>query len=626
MVLLLACAKPLPTPDTQVEPGTETGLLAGDSGGDSGGDSATPAPTPMPLEVTSLGVGGVALRHGDTLVLTAPMYTNPTLVEVTLGDVVSDPDEVDAWLQDEDVVGAQAILIGHAHYDHLLDAPRVQERSGGATIYGNVSTRNLLSGLDVVVVNDPDAPLVDRSMCAVPDPCTGVPAGSEGSWIEGDGFRLRALCSTHPAQFLGIIHFGEGCVEETWDRPPTSAGDWLEGATVSWLVDFLDDDGAIAHRVYYQDAPTNAPRGLVHPDLLAERPIDLAVLNVGSWDAVRDHPTQALQNLDPRYAMGVHWENFFQTQAIDLEPIPFHASPEKFDAAAYALLSDRYWRPSPGDRVELEPEEPSPVRTRAEGETEYAGHAVSLRSSQAAWVEECASGCDDVDGDGLVDAWEDLVLRRLRPLLTFDESEQLMHDEEAVLFGVGRVTPVGDRVRVFLMTGYTSDYGRCGVSAHDGDSERVALDLEVSGGDAHVVATYTAAHEGEVTDHSQVFREAELAEASFVEGEHGPRWQVFASDNKHAAYQTVQLCEDAEWLVCLEEDCAPDGVEDQAAHSRLPPVVNVGEPDAPRMSGLEAIGFPDEDAWADQEFCGGLGRGSGCSSPVREKLEDDPFE
>ena len=582
---------------------------------------------PLPLEVTSLGVGGVALRHGETLVLTAPMYTNPGLVDVTLGDIASDPDVVDAWLQDEHVVGAAAILVGHAHYDHLLDVPRVQERSGGAVIYGNVSARNLLSGLDVVAVNDPAAPLVDRSMCAVPDPCTGVPAGSEGSWIEGEGFRLLSLCSTHPAQFLDIVHFGEGCVEEAWDSPPTSASDWLEGATVSWLVDFLDDDGDIAHRVYYQDAPTNAPRGLVHPDLLAERPIDLAVLNVGSWDAVRDHPTQALQNLAPRYAIGVHWENFFQTQAVDLEPIPFHASPEEFDAAAYAVMSERYWRPSPGETKQVQPEAASPVRSRATGSTERAGHGVTLRASVAARVEDCTEGCDDVDQDGLVDAWEDLVLRRLRPRMTFDESEQLMDDEGAVLFGVGRVTPADDgNVRVFLMTGYSSDYGRCGVAAHDGDSERVAFDLEVSGSDAHVVATYTAAHEGELNDHSAVFRESELAEASFVDGEHGPRWQVFASDGKHAAYQTVQLCEDAEWVVCLEEDCAPDGVEDTERFDRLPPVVNVGEPDAPRMSGLEAIGFADEDAWAEQEFCGGLGRGSGCSSAVREKLVEDPFD
>ena len=45
---------------------------------------------------------------------------------------------------------------------------------------------------------------------------------------------------------------------------------------------------------------------------------------------------------------------------------------------------------------------------------------------------------------------------------------------------------------------------------------------------------------------------------------------------------------------------------------------------APLTSFLTAIGFPGDDAWAMQDFCGGLG-GTGCSSAVRDKLLVDPF-
>ncbi len=262
---------------------------------------------------------------------------------------------------------------------------------------------------------------------------------------------------------------------------------------------------------------------------------------------------------------------------------------------------------------------------------EAAGYAVALRTNLPADLASCellGADCADVDLDGLVDAWEDLVLDRLRPSLRFDEAEPLMTDAGAVLFAVGRVAPAEDgHVRVYVMNGFSSDYGRCGISAHDGDSERVVLDLSVSGGDAEVVGTYTAAHEGELTDHGAVFTDVQLLDAEFVDdawtGE--PRWRVYSSDGKHASYHTVQACEDAEWVVCLEEDCAPDGVDDETAWDRLPPVINAGEEHAPRVTDLAAIGFPDEDAWADQEFCGGLGRGSGCSSSIREKLLEDPF-
>ena len=92
----------------------------------------------------------------------------------------------------------------------------------------------------------------------------------------------------HPDQFLGVGHYGEGCVDEPQDSPPTNAGDCLEGSTLSWLIEFLDEEGDIAYRVYYQDAPTNAPTGNLHPDLLAEREADLASLVVGSYAYVRE--------------------------------------------------------------------------------------------------------------------------------------------------------------------------------------------------------------------------------------------------------------------------------------------------------------------------------------------------
>jgi hypothetical protein len=240
--------------------------------------------------------------------------------------------------------------------------------------------------------------------------------------------------------------------------------------------------------------------------------------------------------------------------------------------------------------------------------------------------------CGDVDADGLTDAWEDAVLGRLTPAIRFDEAEPLVSDPMAVLVNVGRVAPADDGsggLRAFIMVGYHTDYGRCGLSGHDGDSERVALDLAVVGpGDVDVLGFYTAAHEGTITDHGHVFRDGELAELVFPTDPvlMQPRWMVFSSDGKHATYGSVQRCEDAEWLVCLEEDCEADGV-DPLQYTWVPEVFNAGEESAPRLTDLGAIGFPGEDAWLDQDFCGGGDGGvwGVCASSVREKLLDDPF-
>jgi hypothetical protein len=263
------------------------------------------------------------------------------------------------------------------------------------------------------------------------------------------------------------------------------------------------------------------------------------------------------------------------------------------------------------------------------------GH-LALASNLPPQLEDCVSlhidtPCEDADEDGLTDAWEDAVLDRLRPLRRMDEDESLFDDAAAVIADVGRVVGMGDRYRLFVMLGYSRDYGSCGFTAHNGDSERVALDLAPypagGAGGVVVVGAYTAAHEGTITDHSRLFVGPDLAVLEFeADAAHDdePRWIVYPSQDKHATYASIEICENVSFLPCFDEDCAPDGVRDPEAFDLLPESVNAGEEHAPRVDDLGPVGFPGDSAWADQPFCGGLG-GSGCSSPVREKLLVDPF-
>ena len=266
-------------------------------------------------------------------------------------------------------------------------------------------------------------------------------------------------------------------------------------------------------------------------------------------------------------------------------------------------------------------------------------NGLALTTNLPAKVADCNSApyfgtpCEDLDQDGLADAWEDLVIDRFRPLLRFDEQESLMDDPSAVVANVARVALVpGDplHVRVFIMIGYSKDYGSCGFTSHNGDSERVAVDLVAKPGggpgDLKQLGAYTAAHEGTANDHSAKYVGADLAtlprDADPSSGE--PRWVVFPSQDKHGTYATIDICENISVIPCFDEDCAPDGVGDPAAFDRLPPFVNAGEEAAPLVSDLTAIGFPGDDAWANKDFCGGLG-GATCSAPVRDKLLNDPF-
>jgi L-ascorbate metabolism protein UlaG (beta-lactamase superfamily) len=314
-------------------------------------DPAVPPPS-LPLRVRFLGVDGFLIEHGDEAVLTAPLYTRPSLVEASTGiPVESDSSLVATWLPPASLANVHAVLAGHAHYDHLLDVPAVMGLAPQATLYSNLSARNLLSAFApdraakcagepaqattiarsrVIAVDDPGASTVDYTNCPEKRPA-GAPLA--GTWMKVPGAHVRvlAVCSDHPDQ-IGPVHYGAGDVTEESCTPPKNMNEWKEGRTVAYLVDFLDPkDQAPLYRVFYQDAPAGSPVGHVPPAFLAEKRVDLALMCVGTYDHVDDaSPAIALGALDPRYALGGHWEDFFGSLDAPPKPIPF------LDVAAWA--------------------------------------------------------------------------------------------------------------------------------------------------------------------------------------------------------------------------------------------------------------------------------------------------
>ena len=87
---------------------------------------------------------------------------------------------------------------------------------------------------------------------------------------------MMPVCSTHPAQ-IATYHFGEGSIDADQCELPAAASGWLEGRTLSFVIDFLDDTGAPAFRVFYEDAPTDAPLGHVPPHVLGDKQVDVAL-------------------------------------------------------------------------------------------------------------------------------------------------------------------------------------------------------------------------------------------------------------------------------------------------------------------------------------------------------------
>ena len=281
------------------------------------------------VQVRFLGVGGFLLQRGDDIVMTAPFYTNPG-EEFLLGSKQVRPNEgiIRRLLPERWVKDTTAILIGHSHYDHLMDVPFIQTRlAKKAFLYGSLTMKQLAMAPPYPVPKDHVVVVTDHEGRDKVDyrPCKDTPkeachSGSgDGEWIEvNQGVRIRALCSRHsPAPIIGAPW--PGCLTAV-PQEPTRVQDWKLGDTYAFVIDFLEK-GQPVFRVYYQDTATNPTYGYVPKDLLPRKDVDLALLCAAGFDQVKDNPAGIVKNTNPRYVIYGHWENFFKPQTKPLETL-----------------------------------------------------------------------------------------------------------------------------------------------------------------------------------------------------------------------------------------------------------------------------------------------------------------
>ena len=256
------------------------------------------------VSVQYLGVGGYLFRYGKSALMTAPMFTNPTLFKLaSLTRLKTDEGLVDRLLPSVDDV--EIILVGHSHYDHLMDVPYIMEkRAPKAVVYGSKTMGHIMSAA------------VDKSRIVTID-THAAKGGSPGQWIYNQNrtIRFMAIESEHAPHFVGIKFLPEGPYKKDLKRLPRTVFGWVEGETYAYLIDFLDEQGGVVFRVHYQDAASRPPFGFV-PELPADdqRRVDLAILCVASFTQVNNYPEGIIRHIKPKHVILGHWEDFFRKQ------------------------------------------------------------------------------------------------------------------------------------------------------------------------------------------------------------------------------------------------------------------------------------------------------------------------
>ncbi len=247
-IVLVACAHAAPTPATARH------------------SSAAPT-VRAPLALTYLGVAGWQLEAAGKVILTDPYFSRPAS-----GDAPLIPDA--AAIAAHVPARADLIVVGHSHYDHLLDAAEVAKRSG-AELIGSLSTIR-----------------VARASGVADDHLTGISGGED---LERPGFSVRVIPSLH--SMIGADE-GLGEIVENPVLPMTRAG-YRAGGTFAYLVRIA------GHQVLVLDTANFIERELVglHPDI--------AIVAPGLRDQVHGYTCRLLHALgDPPIVIATHFDDW----------------------------------------------------------------------------------------------------------------------------------------------------------------------------------------------------------------------------------------------------------------------------------------------------------------------------
>ncbi len=279
------------------------------------------------IDVTYLGISGLLISHHGHVLLTDPFFSNPRLGLVrpkfryllrTSPRISSDTIVIERFLP-RAANEASAILVGHGHYDHLLDVPYIAtRRATAAVVYGGPTVRHMLMGDSILRLNSGQRVLAIQ----LSDVGTSERAGV---WIytTDSAFRFMALRAGHAPTLRmlgGTYTFGRGALSADRDSLPHTAADWKLGESYSYLIDVLEPEHREpVFRIFFEDAPSTPPKGFPPSSIIRQRRVDLAVLCAATSSYVPQTPDSLLEFLKPTRVMVTHWESFFRSQTLEPE-------------------------------------------------------------------------------------------------------------------------------------------------------------------------------------------------------------------------------------------------------------------------------------------------------------------
>ena len=236
-----------------------------------------------------LGTAGFALEHGGFTVLVDPYVTRASLSQCMLSALRPDVSAIARH-----VPRADAIVVGHTHFDHVLDVPVIAKRTK-ARVFGSTSAAHLCRAAEVDAAQVVD---VERAIKS------GVFEAEVGP------FRLRFFPSAHSKLMLGRVPW-PGDIDDC-DALPMRLSHYRCGAV--FACELAVAGKRVLHLGSAELVEANLPKSAQSPNLL--------LTCVAGWTKSERFPERLAKVLAPRNVLLSHWDDFFRPIDEEARALP----------------------------------------------------------------------------------------------------------------------------------------------------------------------------------------------------------------------------------------------------------------------------------------------------------------
>lgn len=251
--------------------------------------------TPAGVRVRWLGTAGFAITFGEHTILFDPYVTRASLRRCVLSALSPDVEAINRLIP-----RADAIILGHTHFDHALDAPTIAKRDG-AIVFGSMSARTLCRSQGVlesrIDVIEPESQFAQER--------------------DVGPFQLRFHSSAHSRLLLGRVPF-PGDIQDCGDVP-IRAERYRCGSV------FGVEIRVAGKTIFHLGSAELVER------MLPRLEVDLALVCVAGWTWSERFPMRVVRALSPRAVLLSHWDNFL---------LPFDRGAELLPALRMGTLVD----------------------------------------------------------------------------------------------------------------------------------------------------------------------------------------------------------------------------------------------------------------------------------------------